>query len=210
MSYGVIGPYSRKGYWFVSKNGSSALVRGDRLPKEGQGYQFYYLGGKKWQVEQRWGKAVGALGFDVGNVQLEPEFWKEASSKGVSANVTNPGGFNFVDALGYGLAGVAGTAALAGKAAVAGGEAAAGGAAGSAESGAAGGAAGGAASGAGKGLAESAVKDAGITAAIAAFISAYGIRALEVIGGAALILFGLMVVAKKGDMKMPSAVPVPV
>lgn len=45
---------------------------------------------------------------------------------------------------------------------------------------------------------------------LSSFINAYGIRALEVIGGAALILFGLMTIAKKGDMKMPSAVPVPV
>lgn len=39
------------------------------------------------------------------------------------------------------------------------------------------------------------------------FITGYGIRILEVIGGGALILFGLWVVAKR---ELPKAVPVPV
>lgn len=49
-----------------------------------------------------------------------------------------------------------------------------------------------------------------ILEALSSFMNGYGIRALEVIGGAALILFGLITIAKKGDMKMPAAVPVPV
>lgn len=49
-----------------------------------------------------------------------------------------------------------------------------------------------------------------IIEALSSFINSYGIRALEVIGGAALILFGLFTIAKKGDVSMPNVVPVPV
>ncbi len=44
-----------------------------------------------------------------------------------------------------------------------------------------------------------------ITEALKSFISSYGIRALEVIGGGLLLLFGLWIVAKR---ELPKAVPV--
>lgn len=47
-----------------------------------------------------------------------------------------------------------------------------------------------------------------ILEALSSFMAGYGIRALEVIGGALLIIFGLTTIAKKGNTSLPKVVPV--
>lgn len=206
-NYGSIGPYPKSGYWLVEKGGASALVRGDHLPKEGQGFRYYFLGSNEAKVKERWQGAIGAFGFDVGNVQYSKQTFTEAKGKGVSSNVTNPGGFSFANALVYGAAGVGGVALTAGRAAAAAGtDAAAGGAAGA--EGAAGGAAGGTAATAASKTLSSALGEAGLIGAAGLLVGAYGTRLLEILAGGALILFALMTLARGG--KAPSAIPVPI
>lgn len=203
-AYERIGPYPRAGYWLVAKGGASALVRGDHLPREGSGYRYYFLGSTKAKVRERWGKGIAAFGFDVGNVQYADQTFNEAAHKGVSANVTNPGGFNLADALIYGAAGVLGTAALAPRLAT-GAEvtAATGGGAAAGE-----GAAGGAATTAATKSLSSALGEAGLVAGIGVLVGAYGVRLLEILAGGALVLFALMTLARGG--KAPDLPVIPV
>lgn len=218
-AYSQIGPY-KSGLWLVEKGGSSALVWGrTHLPAEGQGFRYYWLGSNYHQARERFGDGVGAFNFDVGNVQWSDQRWAEAIRKGVSSNVTNPGGFSVADALLYGAAGIAGTivaapvlTAGAVESATAGEGAAAGAGGGAAAGDAAAGGGGGAAAGgaAGKAASSTLTKDlagAGAIAAVAAIVTGYGLRLGEIVAGGLLVLFGLYVLANGTTPKLSSVRP---